>query len=258
MRDDPIIIIGAHRSGTTFLSGILNDSGIFMGNDLTAYNESSFFQKFNVKLLRSNNYTWDNPGVPSDYRDAKFNRLSFVRNYTGTTLRRLYRCPGNIIAFFNFIANGSWGWKDPRNTFTLDYWLELFPQAKVLHIYRNGMDVAISLYVRNKKRSKDNIFYSKILENKLEGLNLWEKYYNQAESYTPILKKRMLTIRFEKVIMNDSEEISRIEEFLGIALNDKIEKRADSSRTKRYESGAHQDLIEYAKKSILMKRLGYA
>lgn len=41
-----------------------------------------------------------------------------------------------------------WGWKDPVNTFTLPFWLDLFPEARVVHIFRNGVDIAQSLYTR--------------------------------------------------------------------------------------------------------------
>lgn len=61
-----------------------------------------------------------------------------------------------------------WGWKDPRNTITLPIWLELFPNAKILHIRRHGVDVAQSLRKRElillhirKKRSllKDMLYF---------------------------------------------------------------------------------------------------
>ena len=40
-----------------------------------------------------------------------------------------------------------WGWKDPRNVFTLPLWLRVFPEAKIIYIVRNGVDVAASLLV---------------------------------------------------------------------------------------------------------------
>lgn len=39
-----------------------------------------------------------------------------------------------------------WGWKDPKNSFTIDLWKEIFPNAKVLHIYRNPID-SISSFI---------------------------------------------------------------------------------------------------------------
>jgi hypothetical protein len=45
----------------------------------------------------------------------------------------------------------AWGWKDPRNSITLPVWLKLFPDARVIHIVRNGVDVAESLYRRQQR-----------------------------------------------------------------------------------------------------------
>jgi hypothetical protein len=48
-----------------------------------------------------------------------------------------------------------WGWKDPRNTLLLRPWLEVFPEAKVVHVVRNGVEVALSLARREAFRLGD-------------------------------------------------------------------------------------------------------
>ena len=45
MKYNPIIIIGMHRSGTSMLSKILEDSDIFLGNNKDINNEALFFKK---------------------------------------------------------------------------------------------------------------------------------------------------------------------------------------------------------------------
>ncbi|MEZ5023867.1 MAG: sulfotransferase [Chitinophagales bacterium] len=44
-----------------------------------------------------------------------------------------------------------WGWKEPRNSFTLEFYKELFPDAKIIHIYRNPIDSANSYLKRDRK-----------------------------------------------------------------------------------------------------------
>ena len=46
----------------------------------------------------------------------------------------------------------AWGWKDPQTIFTLPLWLKLFPDAKLIYLTRNGVDVAASLLTREQKR----------------------------------------------------------------------------------------------------------
>ena len=87
----------------------------------------------------------------------------FIDSQTIQILHYLFRrnfLPGmdvNISFFFGYrdwkeIKSGqpiNWGWKDPRTTITFPIWLQVFPKAKILHILRNGVDVAISIYRRS-------------------------------------------------------------------------------------------------------------
>ena len=41
-----------------------------------------------------------------------------------------------------------WGWKDPRTTLFLDFWLEQIPQAKYVFVYRSPWEVVDSLFRR--------------------------------------------------------------------------------------------------------------
>lgn len=61
MRKEPVIIIGMHRSGTSLLSRVLEQTGVFMGNKKDENNEALFFLKFNDWILKQANATWDNP-----------------------------------------------------------------------------------------------------------------------------------------------------------------------------------------------------
>ena len=136
----PYIIIGMHRSGTSFLSRALHQNGVFMGHKQSPNAEARYFQKRNIELMVSNGYTWDLPAIPKNYTAVNHSNSELLFNFFGIhqnfdLLKELWQkgTPKN------------WGFKDPRNTFTLPYWLRLFPDARIIHIYRNGMDVAISL-----------------------------------------------------------------------------------------------------------------
>ena len=76
------------------------------------------------------------------------------------------------------LHNRPWGWKDPRNTFTLDRWMDLFPKARIVHVIRNGMDVALSLNMRNKVEGE---VQAEQLTDLKFCFQLWEQYVLQGE-----------------------------------------------------------------------------
>jgi hypothetical protein len=43
-----------------------------------------------------------------------------------------------------------WGWKDPRTCLFLDFWKARVPQAQYLCVYRNPLDVILSLARRGE------------------------------------------------------------------------------------------------------------
>ncbi len=245
----PVIIIGMHRSGTSMLARILGRAGIYMGYDLTEDYESRYFQRINVAWMEKEKFTWDHAGVPVNADIKLFNSYSFLRHYS-----RIGKQP---LKPFSFLADESWGWKDPRNTFTLNSWMKIFPKAKVIHIYRNGMDVAISLYKRNLKFDFNDKWHSTRMENKLEGLKLWEEYAVQAFGYDYQFPGQVLHVCFEKLISGDEVSILKLESFVQSKLSSLIKDETDSERTSRFISAEHDDLKNFAEQSEWMHKLNY-
>jgi hypothetical protein len=235
-----------HRSGTSMLSRILHTSGIFMGNDVDNNHESRFFQKINIELLNQIGSDWITP--TATIKEAPLSDWGVIRRFV-----KPHRDPSRL---FKLVSGSSWGWKDPRNTFTLASWLHVFARAKVIHIYRNGVDVALSLYHRNIKL-RGSVWHQEALETKITGIDLWEKYTAQAFSYQPTLGAQMLTLQFEKLIGQDQEEIKKLNSFTGLSLESQLALIADNTRTARYKDGEHTDLISRAKQNTWMKKLNY-
>ena len=66
----PVLVVGCHRSGTTVVTQLLRDAGIFVGGDLDANLESRFFIEQNSFILRACGGSWDWPeAVPSLLND---------------------------------------------------------------------------------------------------------------------------------------------------------------------------------------------
>jgi hypothetical protein len=145
----------------------------------------------------------------------------------------------------------------PIKIFWVGGCLGLFKKENLFQIYRNGMDVALSLHHRNMKTPRADKCRQPALKLKPAGLDLWQQYVAQAFSFESLLGERMLTLQFEKLVSCDEKEVEKLERFTGLELRGRIEAMADQKRTARYLDPEHEDLVRYAGKMEWMKKLGY-
>jgi len=237
----PLLILGMHRSGTTLLVEILMKLGYFSGANLEENLESEFILKLNEWILRRSGGAWDNPLpikslIKSNYlRDEVINILNNEIHSERFSEYYKYNSKIKINAKNPPIF---WGWKDPRNIFTLNLWLEIFPQLKILIIRRNGIDVANSLhqrqlnYLKNdtrgpfiikplKKRIKDSINQFERFNMQscrcttMEGcFNLWEEYQFEADDIYDQFSGQKLYISYENLLLKTENVIEQIKNLL--------------------------------------------
>ena len=152
----PFIIIGMHRSGTSMITKMLRDLGLFVGWDFSDEYEALFFLNRNEKILNACGGGWNNPTVINNllnHTELRKKAVNLLYNDLNSIYLVYFLGPKLFIKYRSvFNLDIPWGWKDPRNTFLLPIWLDIFPEAKIIHIYRNGLDIASSLAVREVKR----------------------------------------------------------------------------------------------------------
>ena len=240
----PVILIGMHRSGTSLICRVLEELGLFVGNKLERNHEAWFFLRINEWIFRQGGAAWDNPEVldhlliNQDLRELVSGRMRDilhsprVMSYLG--LRRYLRC--SSIPSINF----PWGWKDPRNTFTLPLWQEIFPQAKIIHIYRHGVDVAESLRVRCQRDIEKGKEVSKKWGRQIrrgyrppyslftlsarcfdlsEGFSLWEQYIRRAGEHTTSAGENGFSIKYENFLENPLPILEKLAHFCGLPVS---------------------------------------
>lgn len=227
----PVIVVGMHRSGTSLLSRLLQSMGVHMGADKTVTYESKVFRSLNQQMLHNSSATWFNP-------EPMWATLENPESVASEALKLEVQCTTNLRNNYwgtEGCAKKLWGWKDPRTTIVLPIWLRLFQDARIVHIVRNGADVADSLLRRSRrkhaKRSYINQFVRHTLlrrpENGLpsnerfsfsslsQGFELWERYLEFEDHATqPLRTDRLLTVRFEDLALRPAKELNRLAAFI--------------------------------------------
>ena len=97
-----------------------------------------------------------------------------------------------------------WGDKTPLNTLYLDRIKSVFPNAKYIHIVRDGCDV-VSSYLREN-------LYSDVRS----AANRWMCSINAAETFISKNKENSIEIRYEHLVGDTYTEIFKICEFLNV------------------------------------------
>lgn len=266
-----------HRAGTSLTTKIIQQLGIFVGNDLDNNNESQFFCKLNDWAMFQAGATWDNPYNMQFLTKEIIAEISlnFKKNIESKSTKKYHQNFSKLTSSDVF-----WGWKDPRNTFTIDIWRKIYPNAKIIHIYRNPIDVAESLRKREqffqstketltktglKKKINERFLTTKRLysqslraNNIFEGVKLWEQYTSTALS----IKGNIVHFGYEEMLENPIKIITQICEFLNIKIVgktlEKITEKIDKSR--KFAFTENIDLNKKYKKIInnkLVKKLGY-
>ena len=274
MRDSslsPLIIIGMHRSGTGMIAQILENLGLFTGWKKQHNHETLFFMNINDWLLHQSCASWDYPepfhfllenkeirALATDYMRSMV-RIPAVASFLGWRKCLRYRSLLNL--------NFSWGWKDPRNTYTLPLWLEIFPDAKVIHIRRNGIDVANSLVKReqrafeNKKsrylarrafyrvRPKRGGFTDSIRCASLEGaFSLWEEYLKEAKKHVIAIGPGALELKYEDLVSEPYELLRQLADFCDLEVSDRDIQRVSvmMKKDRAYAYKESPELVAFA------------
>lgn len=280
--DSPIIVFGMHRSGTSLLGRILNRLSVFTGCYKDINDEAIFYQNINNWLLRSSGATWDNP-LPIKYLTGNphlaQNSVDYIKHWS--SLHRQYRFVGLRNYLSGAQSYSTWGWKDPRNTFTIPFWKQIYPNARYIYIERHPVDVASSLYVRNTAEFKINsdIGRVKSIVNSLRiksggfcgsarcsslytSYEIWKEYVEESNKIMSTLpKSNFLKISYEELCTEPAKVAASIADRFNLqpkrSLDIGAELRIDPKRASaftaeeklvKFNDEIKEDLIGFRKK----------
>ncbi|GBC82043.1 hypothetical protein HRbin10_01163 [bacterium HR10] len=227
----PIILVGMHRSGTSLLTAVLREFGLITGFSLNN-EESAFFHRLNLYIERATGGRWDDP-EPIVRAHADAHLLQHIVRH----LKKEVTSPKIILylgvrRFWRYRSlervDQPWGWKDPRNTFTFDFWRQVFPHARVIHIYRHGVDVAASLRAREvNSRVQALSHYASTRCRTLSGaFGLWRAYVEKAFSLQPEDGERAIRhVRYEDFLASPEQTVRTLLDFCELPVRPDVLRR---------------------------------
>ncbi len=206
----PIIIIGTGRCGTNLLVDILRSHPSISGfpgeaNELW-HPTLEPFEEAKIEL------------PPIEIDPAYFSEISIASWNRGheETIR-------DIFSGFHWLSGSSkiFFTKSAMISFFIPKILEIFPQAKIIHLFRYGPSVVESYFKKNfGKYSKYT--YSE-LEYKTHCANYWNacilEIENKKDEFALQLKGQFFEFSYEELCRAPLEILNPLADFLGLAVN---------------------------------------
>lgn len=193
----PVCVLGMHRSGTSLVTGVLKLLGIYLGPDSQllppnygnpkGFWEHRQFLHLNDQVLAILGGSWHElprffPGweTTPELADVRRQAQAFITD--------------------EFHPSTRWAWKDPRTCLTLPLWKQIVPDLWFIVCVRNPVDTARSLH------SRDGFSLAK-------SLQLWLDYTTAALTHSTGHPR--LLIFYEDCIEQPHTTVQRLASFVG-------------------------------------------
>jgi hypothetical protein len=207
--NSPVCIAGMHRSGTSMITRMLKMCGMYLGEDQDmmpaqkdnpeGFWENLLFVRLNDRILSEFGGGWDYPPSYPNSWECRQEMQPYLKEAMDLIRR--------------FGARPRWGWKDPRNSLTFQFWRHAVPNLKAIVCLRNPLDVVSSL----QTRSNNSYAFC---------TNLWLTYYKQLfQSLTP---DECLLTHFDAYFSEPQKELRRILAYLEWDVDDETVEKACS------------------------------
>ncbi len=223
MKDDPIILFGAPRSGTTYLNAILNKQpGVFITH------ETRVFAWLHSALQSA-------AGRPQLVRS----HADQFRDYLGPALAHTIR------EFYRSMRPSAehWGDKNPHyaseaNRGCLDTIATLYPGARFIHIMRDGRDVVTSLVRKTTPDGKPWTDFE-------SAHRAWVSHVENARDFCARNPERSFELKYEQLVRDDAACAASVFDFLGLEMgNDVVDFCHEQARERTPLSGPTRPLTD--------------
>lgn len=153
------IVLGMHRSATSLAAQGLYRCGVNIGKYFIESNESNpyghyedrDFVVFNSRILKLAGGSWFDPPQERAILRVGENIADEIRDFVNKKKSPPF-----------------WGWKDPRTTLTIRCYLPYIDNAHFIACYRKPVEIAESLFKRDKIPVRDGIDLARVYNHRLK------------------------------------------------------------------------------------------
>lgn len=198
-RSAPVLIGGTGGSGTRVIAKVLAEAGIYLGNRNNSFDSIDMNERWFGELL-----PYWGKSVPADVQQSVFTGLD------NSLVKHLCTMPSDSVG---------WGWKLPPHVFFTPFFYQVWPGLKVIHLVRDGRDMAISgnqnqlKYLGPVALSNKELGHDKIKQSAL----LWQKLNISLYHFaSQTMAGRYLCIRYEDLCAKPLETLQTVIDFMNI------------------------------------------
>lgn len=231
----PVFIVSSGRSGTTLLRGILNASNQIhiphesdfiaraypFYNNKQSFNEEDYREIVRFFIRTSQNDGW---GLTENYL------LSYLKEHAPQTFPTVNSAIYEAYLKQEGLENLQWGIKTPVLIANINRILDVYPEAKIIHLVRDGRDVHLS-YKKVHLKSQSNAKFGPkgVIQSALywiDGLRRVEEFHDSS----------IYELRYEDILTRSEDTLKKLCAFLDIEY--------DPSMSNQYQdSNKNKDLI---------------
>ena len=262
----PVLIIGAHRSGTSATARALELLGLQMGTRLDSHHESKRLQQLHEAYLQRVGAAWHNPKPFLDWintAEGAEDCANYLREHVRNEFSSLFGYDKSLKGQWllaRLSRGAKWGWKEPRTTLFARLWLELFPEGHVVDVVRHPLSVALSI------RQRDRTFVSggdrptphlDQLDYCLQLALTYVEVGGRVADATPNYRR----IRFESLQAGPKSVLAELGKFCGLPV--KASKITEAARSIRPRTDpprpavSAEDQQKLLRSEMIVSRLGY-
>ncbi len=206
----PVVLLGRGHSGTRVLAWMCVHLGVKLGTSSPHVegdpDDVTFTNK--IKALAAHNLDVTSP---ADVREHALRRFK-------AAVSKYYAGLGN--------PSGMWGWKFPETYLIAPYVARTFPQARYLHLVRDGRDIAFKSHLTDNPRHRVgkavlSACHALELPDHMRAAASWAYQVDRFDAFRDHLPaSSVLDMRFEDLCTSPAESAERLSAFLGASMTD--------------------------------------